>query len=57
MREVRRSQKSECCCVIKFSLSLPFRVSLRHSYDRVRRLWNNPVQIAFKTKGALKKAK
>jgi hypothetical protein len=32
-------------------------VSLRHSYDRVRRLWNNPVQIAFKTKGALKKAK
>jgi hypothetical protein len=43
--------------VIKFSLSLPFRVSLRHSYDRVRHLWNNPVQIAFKTKGELKKAK
>ena len=32
-------------------------MSLRHSYDRVRDLWNNPVQIAFKTKGALKKAK
>ena len=31
-------------------------MSLRHGYDRVGHLRNNPVQIAFKNQGALKKA-